>query len=63
MNKFDKLDMIKRAREIKIKLDNIAFIMDMNLNTCMSLYKRAQEVEDLGEKPIIKKTNSKQRSL
>jgi hypothetical protein len=51
----DKLDIIQRAREIKIKWDDIAFIKNMNVNTCASLCKRAQEVEDLGERPILKK--------
>ena len=27
----------------------------MNASTCLYLHKRAQEVKDLGEKPIIKK--------
>jgi hypothetical protein len=55
MNKNDKLGIIKRAREIKMKWDDIGYILNTNPSTCRSLYKRAQEVEELGENPILRK--------
>lgn len=53
----EKTVIIKRMREVGVKWKDIAYILDMNISAAQMLLKRQQEIDELGEKPVIKKPN------
>jgi transposase len=52
----NKQQLIGRMREVGVKWKDIAYIMDMNVAAAQMTLKRAIDNEELGEKPVIKKS-------
>ena len=50
----NKTDVIKRLRERNIKWEDIAYALDMGVSAARMALKRKLEIEELGEKPVIK---------
>ena len=46
---------IKRMRDLNIKWDDISYILDINVSAAKMSLKRANDIDELGEKPVIKK--------
>ncbi len=51
----NKNEVIKRMRELKIKWKDISYILDITEGAAKMSFKRAHDIENLGEKPVIKK--------
>jgi hypothetical protein len=47
---------IERMREVGIKWKDISYILDIKESAPQMLLKRAKDIEELGEKPVIKKS-------
>jgi transposase len=52
----DKIAIIQRMRERKIKWDDIAYSLDTTAAAAKMLLKRKLDIDELGEKPVIKKS-------
>ena len=52
----NKADLIARMREKNIKWDDIAYILETTVGSAKMIHKRSQDVLELGEKPVIKKS-------
>jgi hypothetical protein len=53
MNKFE---IMKRMREDNIKWDKIGYYLGTTGNAAKKEFKRKRDIEELGEKPIIKRS-------
>lgn len=52
----DKRLLIERMRDVKIKWKDIAYVLDIKVSAAHAILKRGRDIEDLGEKPVIKKS-------
>jgi len=55
MEKVDKDKIIKRMREVNIKWKDIAYVLEMKEAALKMSHKRAADIAELGEKPVIKR--------
>ena len=51
----DKNKIIKRMREVKMKWKDIAYVLEMKESAVKMSHKRAVDIAELGEIPVIKK--------
>ena len=52
----DKNTLIKRMRDVNIKWKDIAYILDLKVSAAQMALKRENDIEEMGEKPVIKKS-------
>ena len=52
----NKKTLITRMREVNIKWKDIAYVLDMNIAAAQMTLKRARDIEELGERPVIKRS-------
>jgi hypothetical protein len=52
----DKTQLIKRMRDVDIKWKDIAYVLDIKVSTAQMALKKYNDIQELGEKPIIKKS-------
>ena len=52
----ERTTLIKRMRERGVKWNDISYILDMNVSAAKMALKRAADIEELGEKPVIKRS-------
>ena len=52
----DKIAVIRRMRERNIKWSDIAYCMEINEAAAQMALKRANDIIELGEKPVVKKS-------
>ena len=50
----DKTQLIKRMRDVDIKWKDIAYVLDMNISTAQMALKKFNDIQELGEKPVVK---------
>ena len=55
----DKIDIIKRLRERDVKWKDVAYAVGMGESAAKQALKRKKDIEELGEKPVIKRCKFK----
>ena len=54
-NKMERIVIIRRMRDRNIKWADIAYVLDTSEAACRMAFKRANDIQELGEKPVVKK--------